>query len=126
MPPIAIRRVGGPLSGEDTHNLKLLIDGMSLIPVHNYKNPNIYDLVNYNGCSYAKRVFDYNAKNNKMYAVDADYFFPVVKEPIVEAFHLTRQQAEDLSFNQFYQYSDALVSEAFEGVQPKRYDFTSE
>ena len=59
---------------------------MSLIPVYTYLKPGLHDDINYNGCPYTKKIFDYHGKDPIHFADDAAYVFPVAKAPVAQAF----------------------------------------
>ena len=94
-----------------------------MIPVYNYVKTSVYDDLSWQSCNYAATNRGYKYYNEQSYADYSPYVLKVMKGPIASAFNLTPNEEQNMVYTQFYNYSDILISEIFEGNK-KRYNFS--
>lgn len=103
--------------------LDATIDGYTMVPVFNYVKPNIYDDISWQGCGYAAGNRYYKYSREQSYEAVSPYVLEVMRDPIQASFNLTPSEAASMNYQDFYNYSDILISEKFEGAH-KRYRFS--
>lgn len=82
MPPISIRRQGRLVSDP-------VLDLLVAVPVYNYLGEKTEaDDLSYGGCPYTASYDMFHWSDNATFANTSSYLFPVLREPLCEAFNL--------------------------------------
>jgi hypothetical protein len=112
LPPMKLRN-------SKSSRLDSTIDGYTMLPVFNYIKPNIYDDISWQGCGYAAGNRKYKYDREQSYQDVSPYVLEVMKDPIKASFNLTPSDAANMVYTDFYNYSDILISEKFEGARAR-------
>lgn len=104
MPPINIRNAA-------TINKELgknpLPNGFVSVPIFEFDNDTNLDDVGFGGCAYVDKVDGYNFGAPETY-IDYDYLIEDLREPIGEAFGLSEEYIDDMTFSQLYNWCDVV------------------
>ena len=71
------------------------------------------DDLDYGGCNYTHMYDYYNWNNNETFSGVADYIYPVIHDPVCQAFGKDPANMINITFNDFYELCDVLVAESF-------------
>ena len=76
-------------------------DGFVAVPIFNHNEINEADDLDLTGCDYVNTVDGYRFPNENTYT-QVDFLRDDLREPFTEAYNLTEQQSEELTFMQTY------------------------
>lgn len=113
MPQLKVRKsslVGDPL-----------LDSLVMVPVYNYLGEHsFYDDLVYGGCPYVGSYDAFHWNDNATFANVSDYLMPILRKPLCEAFHENVADSWKATYPDFYDKTDVLVAEDFEGEKPRK------
>lgn len=90
-------------------------EGYVQIPIYDHNENSMADDLDLGGCSYVNAVDGYEFPAESTY-ISVEFLKDDLREPFTNAFNLTSEEADDMSFMTLYGYCDVIQSNLFEGL----------
>ena len=111
-PPFTVR--DSVSTNEKLLNLPLP-QGFVQLPIYNHLEENLTDDLDMYGCDYVNTVDSYRFPDEATYS-SVEWLKDDLRDPIGNAFNLTKGERDSMSFMDLYGYCDVIQSNEFEGL----------